>query len=53
MNILHKGWSRERDISKKVDDFSKSKHKSCFLIKLKAIKNTMGFSHLFIFQLRS
>ncbi len=29
MNILNRGQSREGNIGKKVDDFSKSKHKSC------------------------
>ena len=43
MNILNRGRSHKRDISKKLDNFFKSKHKSYFLIKLKTIENIMRF----------
>ncbi len=53
MMILRGGRSSAKDIIlKKVDDFFLSQ-KIGLVDKQKAIENTMGFSHLFILQLRS
>lgn len=55
INILRKKWFRTKNIYKfkKVNDFSQSPNVGfSFVYKLKAIKNNMEFSHLFILQLR-